>query len=172
MDEVHFVVGDLNLESKDNQDAVIEMLAQNEEAIGRLYIAYSERFPSFKDLWLVLASEEKEHAAWIRKLGEQTRDGRVLFTPDRFRRAAIRSFQNYIEKEIVTAKGAGLQIINALSIAFYIEESLIERKYFEVFETDSVELKRLLRDLDAATRKHAQTIRAVWDQHRLDTGTH
>ncbi len=57
-------------------------------------------------------------------------------------------------------------LINALSIALYIEEALIERKFFEVIEGDSVGLKHVLLDVAAATRSHIDRVRKVWSKHR------
>jgi hypothetical protein len=33
-----------------NQDDVIGLLAENEETVGRLYLAYATKFPEYSDL--------------------------------------------------------------------------------------------------------------------------
>jgi rubrerythrin len=153
-----------------NQGDVIALLAENEETLGRLYLSFAIRFAEFKDLWNGLAGEEKNHAKWILNLGEKVRNKQVFMKTDRFKAAAVRTFINHTEEEIVKANKPDYQSINALSVAYYIEESLIERKYFEVFESDSVELKQLLLNLAEATKKHAQTIRTAWDKERQRAG--
>ena len=153
-----------------NQDSIIETLAESEETIGRLYQAYASRFPEYNELWMGLADQEKNHAAWIRNLGEKVHAGQVFLQADRFKVPAIRTFINHTEKEIETTKNPALKSINALSVAFYIEDSLIERKYFEVFESDSTELKKLLQDLAEATKTHATKIKTEWDKERQRTG--
>ena len=57
--------------------------------------------------------------------------------------------------------------VNALSIANAIEQSLLESKFFEVFETDSAELKRLLLKLRDETREHARSVLETWSRHRF-----
>ncbi len=153
-----------------NQDDTIELLAQNEETLRRLYEIYADNFPRHKELWMGLADEEKDHAAWIRSFGQKAREGKGLINTDRFKAATIRTFLNHTEKEIEKAKGPDYQSINALSVAHYIEESLIEHKYFEVFETDSTELKHLLQNLAVATKKHTQTIKTAWDTEKQRRG--
>jgi rubrerythrin len=157
------------LDSKNKENGAIELLAQNEEAIGRLYSAYAVKFPDFKNLWLGLADEENTHASWIRGLRKKAAEGALVLKTDRFKSAAILTFLKHTESEIAAVSG-GLQIINALSVAYYIEQSLIERKYFEAFETDSAILKRLLSDLEAATMRHSQLLKAALDAKRLQTG--
>jgi rubrerythrin len=117
-----------------------------------------------------LAGEEKNHAKWILNLGEKVRNKQVSMKTDRFKAAAIRTFTNHTEKEIETVKSPVMQVINALSVAFYIENGLIEQKYFEVFESDSIELKQVLQSLATATKQHIQTIRMAWDKEKKRRG--
>ena len=152
-----------------NQDAAMELLAQNEESLSRLYQVYASRFPEHKELWAGLAGEEQNHAGWIHRFDEKVRAGQGI-NKNRFKAAAVRTFMNHTEEEIVKAKKPDYQSINALSVAYYIEESLIERKYFEVFEGDSTELKKLLQDLAEATKTHAMKIKTAWDEEKKRRG--
>jgi rubrerythrin len=56
-----------------------------------------------------------------------------------------------------------ISLIKALSIARDIENGLIEKKFFEVFEGDPIELKQVLLNLAAATREHHNRIEKVWN---------
>ena len=55
-------------------------------------------------------------------------------------------------------------LINALSVALSIEESMIERKFFDVFETDSAELRDVLLNLAAETKRHREQVRKLRDE--------
>ncbi|MFW6126220.1 MAG: hypothetical protein ACOC58_03860, partial [Chloroflexota bacterium] len=59
-----------------------------------------------------------------------------------------------------------LPLSHALSVTLSTEEALLERRFFEVFETDSVELKHVLQDLAHATEQHVNKVRAEWSKHR------
>jgi len=158
------------MEVKNDKLDVIELLAESEETIGRLYDAYGQKFPEMGEFWQGLADDERSHALWIRSLKEKTKGRELFLKPERFKSAAINSFANHTEKEITAAAKPGYQLINALSMAFFIEDSLIEKKYFEVLATDSAELSDLLQRLESATRKHAQKIKNAREnynrQHR------
>jgi rubrerythrin len=51
-------------------------------------------------------------------------------------------------------------------VAVYIEESIIEQRYFEVFAADAPELKRILADLANATKGHLEKVREEFGKQR------
>jgi len=150
----------------EEQSNVVELLAKNEESIGHLYQVYAERFPEYDEFWSGLAMEEIEHSNWIHDLMKKVREGSVYIVKGRFKEQAIDTFLGYLGREIAKAKAETIPLIESLSTALYIEKSLIERKYFEVFDSDSAELTHLLEDLRSATEWHVQKIEKVWNEHR------
>lgn len=147
------------MDSNIDSEAVYEMLAQNEERLSELYGLYAEKYPEYEDLWNSLAEEESQHAAWIRKITSWSEEGVIKINRNRFNIPAIRTFSNYVDKEISNAKNSIVSSINALSIASYIEDSIIEHNYFEVFDGDSLELRNTLLDLANATNKHRNMVK-------------
>jgi rubrerythrin len=152
-----------------NASDVIEAMAKNEEAISHLYQAYADRFPTQKSFWSPLAAEETSHAGWLRSLLAKMREGSLSINRDRFKLQPVRAFTGYLERELATAREPGMAPINALSVALYIEESIIEQRYFEVFAADAPELKRILADLATATKGHLDKVREEWGKQRPST---
>ena len=146
------------------QSNEIELLAENEESIGRLYQVYAGRFPEYAEFWTSLAEEETRHPNWIHELVGKAHEGSTYVVTGRFKEQAIETFLGYLEREI--AKATTIPLIESLSTALYIEKSLIERKYFEVFDSDSAELTHLLEELRSATEQHIQKIEKLWNEHR------
>lgn len=136
----------------DNNKDIIEALANNEEAIGKLYREYAFRFPDHEDFFNGLAAEEMNHAAWIRNVDSNLNKGR-------FKIEAIKSFTRYVNTEL--AKAQGLSLRQALSLTRYIEEALIERRYFEIFKEDDPKLKSVLTRLEKSTEDHLERVRAA-----------
>lgn len=143
---------------KENQIKTIEALANHEEAIGELYRKYSGKFPDYEQFWLGLAEEEVLHAKWIRELRDEIEKGTVFFNDGRFNIVAIQTSLKFIKKQIVDSESQEISIIIALSLALDTEKALLERKYFEIFEGDSVRLKHVLQDLAEATEHHRDRI--------------
>jgi len=145
---------------------ILDMLAANEESIGNVYKAYEERFPEYRDFWARLVDDEVEHASRIRKLNVEVKRGLLPLTDRRFKEEAIQTYRQYLEKELNSAQRQDMSLIDALSIALYIEKSLIEHEFFEVFEEDSVEVKALLLGLKAATKAHLSRVQEAWSKNR------
>ncbi|MBM3255431.1 MAG: hypothetical protein FJZ08_03945 [Candidatus Omnitrophica bacterium] len=148
----------------EDQLAVLEGLAKNEEAVALLYETYSRQFQNTKEFWEQLALEEIAHAAAIRSLHPLIKSGAIGFDQDRFNMQAIGFFHNYVGELINKAQGKDL--VWALSVAMDLEESLIERKFFTVFKTDSQQLKYILNKLAEDTQRHFNNIREAWERYR------
>ena len=113
-----------------------------------------------------MAAEEIEHSLWLTILLGKIEEGLVHFNEDRFEIRAIRGSLNYIKEEIARVQNQKMLLSEALAIALNIEKALIEKGYFQVFEGDSVELKQVLLNLEAATKEHKDRIEKVWAKHR------
>ena len=133
---------------------LVEKLASNEESVARLYKGYADVFPILREFWRSLAAEETKHASWIRNLGTRRETRRIFVDEGRFNTVAIQTFMNYLDRELARLKEQEVPLIEALSITLYIEQSLIESKVFEVFQTDSAELKQTLTKLHDDTLEH------------------
>jgi hypothetical protein len=47
-----------------------------------------------------------------------------------------------------------------------LERALVERRFFEVFEEEPVELRRVMQNLSAATEEHISMIEKAWEEAR------
>ena len=150
----------------EKQTNTIEMLADHELAIGRLYKTYAEKFPYYKDFWLALSAEETQHANWINELQSKIEQGSIRFNPDRFQIPAIQHSLNYAQKMLARAQESDIDLISALSTASSIEDALIENRFFEIFEADSAQLKETLRRLAQATEDHRRRILKVKEENK------
>lgn len=148
------------------QPDILNRLAENEETIGILYQQYAKRFPDYDGFWSGLACEEKEHVGWIRALCSTASESGLFIDRGRFNEEAVQTYVNYLGRELAKVKQGETTLLNALAATLYIEESLIERKYFDVFETDAPALKHVLLRLAAATRAHVGKARETLDNYR------
>jgi len=143
------------MESQKGLNETIEMLAKNEEAVARLYKAYSEKFIKHKDFWFGLAEEEVAHACCIRTICAQTDKCDYA----RFKPELLEMSLKYLDDKVRQVRTEDISFVDALSIALDLETNMIESNYFEVFDTDSNELRNSLDELRTATQAHANKIR-------------
>ena len=154
------------IKSTEKQLTVLNKLVELEESLGRLYEVYAEVFPEYRKFWSDLADEEGQYAEWLRKLHTHVVQGSATFSENRFNEVAIQTFINYLNNEYEKVMNRERALINALSITLYIEESLMEREYFEVIDGDSNELKQTLSNLASATQSHIEQVRETFNVYK------
>ena len=145
---------------------ILDKLASNEESVAKLYRGYADTFPVLREFWSSLAGEEVDHASCIRSLGGQIGILPVFMDESRFNAVAIQTFSDYLDKELSRLKEQEIPLIEALSITLYIEQSLIESKFFEVFKTDSAELQRILTKLRDETLAHRNRAKETLEKYK------
>lgn len=137
---------------------IIELLAKNEEKVSELYLLYAEKFKDMYNFWFLLSNEETNHANWLRELKGELLSGALLLDEKKFNPQAITLFGDYLEQRSKGAKEKDLTIKAALSIALDIENALIEKKWFEVMQSDSTAVKNTLIRLKDALSEHKNKI--------------
>lgn len=149
------------------QEKVLELMHTYEILLGALYLTYAENFPEHADFWHKIAEEEKTHAYWIETLRNQIGNKSIYFNESRFNIPPLKECISEVEIRISEAKSGKFALIEAISISVGIENGMIERNFFEVFESDSVEIKKTFNMLRLATMEHEKSVRSLWDVERM-----
>ena len=144
----------------------IDLLKEHEKVIGRLYAAYADRFPQDRDFWLGLSQEEDQHAHWIESLQARKGPDCGVLVLNRFPLEAISHSIDYVNGLIDEADRADLTPIKALSAALNLEQALLENRYFEVFASDSADIRRVLEMLAQGTTAHVERVHRAWRDSR------
>ena len=140
---------------------IVNLLAEHEHAIGRLYRAYANRFPQYCDFWSKLAEEEDQHANWLRRLLARVEEGLGCVRPDRFDKSAVEASIRHVKQRIEQAAKRGFSPEEALRTAMGIEDTLLEAEYFEVFEGTAAEVAQVQYCLADATEDHCRRIKGM-----------
>ena len=145
---------------------ILQMLAANEEAVGKLYETYANKIPEHEEFWFGLAMEEADHANWLLDLITKVNKGSASVYESLFKTEDIQDFHNYLTEQLDRAKQERISFVEALAIALNIEKSLIERKYFQIFEGGSEEYWHVLEYLASATENHIKVIQKQLDKQK------
>lgn len=137
---------------------VLKLLVSHELAIKRLYETYASKLPSGSELWLRLAGDEEQHAAWLRELCWDENLDTTDFDTDRFRPDTIRASLASIEKQIAKAEAGDVTPGGALLTAHYLENSILERDYFKILEADTPEMQTVFARLASETKGHRDAV--------------
>ncbi|HEX9744828.1 MAG TPA: hypothetical protein VGB30_05320 [bacterium] len=138
----------------DEHAKVIEALAKNEDVIGDLYKAYSELIPDYAHYFARMVDEERGHAIWLRRLAGTISNEELVLDKDRFNMDVIERSIAHAQNMEKEAREKGIDAITAASNSAVVENSLLEKKFFEVFEGDSAEVQRILVNLAKASEDH------------------
>ena len=153
---------------KDKELEITNKLAENEETLGKLYQIYANKFSDYRQFWEDLVTAEKKHAGWIRKLQTEAEKERLLIRPYRFNVVAVQNQIKHVEEEIQKTAGPNYSLTNALSAALNFETSLLESKYFEIFDSFSLEMKKIFNDITEDTKGHVIKVREAWQKNRAN----
>lgn len=145
---------------------ILQMLAKNEEAVGRLYEVYANKFREHEEFWFGLAMEEADHANRVLELIQKVNKGSASVSEGTFKVEDIQKFSNYLKEQLDRARHESMSFVEALSIALNIEKSLIERKFFRIFEGGSEENWHVLEYLASATENHIKVIQKKLEQQK------
>ena len=154
-------------DQSDRAREVVAALADHEDAIGDLYGAYGTRLTAAAGFWQGLSAEEYGHGSLMRDLvGPRHQLPRaheldVFVDTQRFPlpelRAATRDVRDQIE---VTATGR-LTLTEALETALALEQEMVERDAYQVFDGDADNVARVLSHLRTSSERHRDAIREL-----------
>jgi rubrerythrin len=139
----------------------IELLKAIEFDVARIYDVFANKFPVHKDLWTELSAEEKMHTRWIENLLEEAVSGSIELRKGRFNTGAIQSFSKYAEDILSRIQKEDISLTQAVDMAVDLETSLLERRFYDIFDGDSDILKETFSNMISQTSGHIGKIQRI-----------
>ena len=152
--------------SEAEQIQTLGLMAAHESALADLYRAYAKKLPGYEDFFNSLAADEVLHARMVAGFVDDVKARKVYVRPGRFSSQSILSSLDFTKERVAEAERGEVSLMEALSTARDLEDGLIERKYFEVFEDDGPELMKLLARLAGETEAHRRKVAEAWERER------
>ena len=144
--------------NKLNKRAILSLLAKNEEIVRDIYKEFSKKFPKKNEFWLGLSHDEQKHADSIKELGLKIGKG-LEVDVDVFDEDLVTGFNEELISYRNRAVNEKISLKKALSIALDIESSILERKFFKVFQSNEKVIKDTLEYLKNITKKHYKVVK-------------
>jgi len=146
---------------EENPNSIVHLLIKHEEAIADLYAICSRVFTDNADFWNMLVIEEKAHADVLRELRRRLETEQVLLNPRKFNTTGVQTAIDHVNKQKPAVEDGSCTMVRALAIALDIEQAIIDRNFFEVFDTDSAVIKREFAELRTHTIEHSGRLAAL-----------
>ena len=146
------------MSSKEEQINMAKMLEKYEATLARLYKIYAKKLPEFEQFWNDIAVEEQTHAFMARTFRTMIEDDTLVFEPRSFKIHAIEENLKILNAHITFAESRSVTVKEAFTTAMELENMMIEKKIFEIYEGDADDLKRTLKTLLEDTKRHYEKI--------------
>lgn len=155
------------MQSKD-VDELIQEIRRHELTLAKMYNQFAEAHPDHNQFWHRLASEEEIHAKWIESLGRHYKNGHIGLSDFKLNVHAIKTSISHLEKQTEESKKGSFSLLNAVSIALDIEKSMIDNKFFKIFDLVGAKQARILSGLEKETLKHRQHLEKLFSELNKD----
>jgi hypothetical protein len=137
----------------------MELMAQAESTVERLYETCASLWKADGDFWQGLALEEKIHSEHIRSMISILTGNPGNFQPGRpFSAIALKTFISGVERDIESVKQFTVPELKALNIARDIEQALIEARFTEVVQSEDKSFRALAAEIVRDTAIHRRLV--------------
>ena len=150
--------------------SMLDLMVNHEEAMAELYETFVESVPEIGDFWRQMVHEEKRHADILRNLTVRLRNGVVFLNTRRFSFNELRRSLASLKKQIQKVRNGGTTVLESLALAHDFEKSIVEKRFFQVFGSDSPEMKESFEMLRNHCEEHAGRIRTALEEARMNGG--
>ncbi len=144
-----------------NKNDLINSLIKNEESLAKLYKLYSQNYDNYADFWNRLSNDEKTHAQKIKLFAK---DDKIKVNSNKVTKKDIEELFDEIQQAILELDEKVPVIEKALKKALGFENNLLEKKYFEVFESKSEIVNFYLKEMSEAIVSHKDRIKKMLDK--------
>ena len=134
---------------------LIYLFEENELNVSHLYRIYAEKFSEHEAFWQRLSMEEVGHAEKIHSLRKQPA---ANFVETNFTRGIVSYVMNFVKDEITKAENDEISHLDALNTALRIEQSILEKKCFDFFQSSDKTLNEVMGELGEETQKHLKML--------------
>ncbi len=137
---------------------LVNRLMENERAMVRLYEQFGETFPEDEKFWNEISREELLHFNWLKQLGDFVDKEKIGIRPTSLRSQAVSTSISYLNSLIEKCRKGELTREKAYALAYDIENSLLEKNFFSVFEFASTPYRKIQNEMARETRDHRDKI--------------
>jgi len=143
---------------------LIDEIRLHELALANMYNQFAKSHPDYTQFWSKLADEESRHAKLIESLGRHYRNGHIDLSEFKLNLQAIKTSITHLEKQTQASKNGNLSLLNSLSIALDIEKSMIDKKFFAIFDLDGAKQAQIRSGLEKETLKHRHKLENLFSK--------
>lgn len=139
------------------------LFEENELNISQLYALYGEKIPAKNVFWSKISKEEISHAASIKK----NMNGVDGIVENKFSRGVVKYIMDFVLEEIGKTQKGRPTHQEALRTALRIEQSMLEKKCFDLFTPSNETIKNIFLKLNRETERHVARLQEEMKKNKF-----
>lgn len=151
---------------KEYQEKIIGLLIELEHEISILYRICAGKYETAFDLWNTMADEEAEHAQKVGELMSFAKEKKAIFDEKMTKTYTIRTVIDNIRDMQNRVESGEYTLLKMLSLSYDLEQSIIERRFYQYFVSDDQMVKLIIKKLIGETYEHMSRIRKAWEDEK------
>ena len=145
----------------------LQVFVEIEMTVSHLYQAFATSFPHQAEVWRELAVEEKQHAAWLVELQMAAQEQVLTLAVAPERHQLAQGMLAELRETLQTAREQGFSAAEAVQLALSLENSLLEKEFYEVAASRVATITPIFEALRTATSRHANRLAALADAQQV-----
>jgi hypothetical protein len=133
---------------------ILFFFADNEAKVASLYERYAELFPPNRQLWEKIAEDEHRHTEIFRDLNSFWGENEKSIKITKHSLGILKYIGSFVDEQSSIARSGRINTLYALETALRLEQSMIEKKCFEMFAPRSKEMYEAFRRVNHETNQH------------------
>jgi rubrerythrin len=139
------------------KSAILGFHSEYERNLARLYSVYAEKFPDV-ELWRFLVEEERKHESWIKQIIIKVSEGVIDFELKEYTAEKVKNCIINLKDKVIETVGLDIDLKTALLNALEVEDSMLEKDFFDKFTSDAPAVQSVLSKLVSDTINHRYAI--------------
>jgi hypothetical protein len=144
----------------DDLHSIAEAVLRHEECLADLYVQLGDCFPAQGGIFCRLAIEEQLHVQYLQQLLQAVDAGQLLLRPTPLRQQNITDSMATMAQLAASASQGQATLLDVLSAARAVEMSMIEKRYFQLFDLRQGPYQALAQRLCEETLRHGEALQA------------
>ncbi|GEM_PF-4052603 len=154
------------MKRRKKQAGVLYLFFVNALKIKKLYKLYSLIFPQQKSLWERLAKKEESHVKILKNLCDKFNGGNGYLAVSQYSSQVIGYVGRFIDRQLEIAHSRELASAEALETALSLEQSVVEKKSFEMFMPLCADIETAFMSLNRQNQHHVNVLTTAYDKIR------
>lgn len=136
----------------------LELMAENEKKLAKIYRLFSTCFPEEVDFFEELASEEESHAEVLLNIIHRAKTGTMNINTIRFSFRNIAEYGIFLDCLTMNVEVYSDSLKEALTLSHDMEKKFLESSFYEVIPKTNPAAVRMLSTLKEMTSHHRKKI--------------